>query len=1346
MKKIQDPSKMNYGKISSNDNNGWLVRSSMLAMVAAATPAVAHADEGTVTGGGASATVDFAQSVIAETVKPIIIFVPGTGLPSDRAAAVQVGQNVGQLESSPGAASSNIAKLQNSQVQAVAAHSGDTPKIIFVRGTGLTTKPVSAPFVAPPILMAMPAFGQAVAAHSDVAPKIVFVRGTGLPTTPLSAPFVAPPIPVAMPAFGAEEMPAANAASNSGSQYGSAYGHASEAAATPVNQEDSYQLRFRADTLVVTPVLNVGLMESERTAAAGDTVSFLGYSNYPAFIEGGEIRIFRASQSPDATPYAVVPVDANGSAQWNVPEVGPSALFYTYRVNGAGGKFDETTAQELTIVDKALAQTKSAQAIKRPNFGKVDEAARRTIELKGLMATVTGKADPASEIVRVSGQFVPVDDNGNFVSQQIVPRSAGGMDVVISRGKTQVKRETQSFAAAKDDWFIVGQGEVTLGKSYGSGPAQAVSGDSLANGDYAIGRGAFYAKGVVGDDIRVTASVDTGETLVKDLFSNLDRKDPRQLLRRLNRDQYYPTYGDDSTLVEDAPTQGRVYLRVKKDDSQLVVGNFVTQVNGAELAQLDRGLFGALVDYNSSDVTSFGERKSQITAFASDPGTIPGREEFRGTGGSLYFLKRQDVSIGSERVRIEVRDRNTGLLLESRDLYAQQDYDFDPFQGRITLLKPLASTVANGGTVREGSSTGNVPVLVVRYEYSPPVGDLKGYTVGGRGTAWLGDKVRFGVTAQRDTVDEAAQTLLGSDITVRIAAGTYIKGELAQTDGPGFGQSNSVDGGLSFTDIANPGTSIKARAYRTEAAVDFAELAGKTGDAGKLSGYFEHYDAGFASAGRLSPSETQRWGVASSAPIGSTASIASKYDELRSGNAGVSKTGSVDIANRFALGSGGLTAKAGVRFEDRTAGLLFNSTQSGQRTDVAGELEYKPGKDNWSVHAFGQATLDHDPGRTRNNRAGAGLKAELTERLSVSGELSGGDGGLGADVQLNNRLGEGSEAYVGYTLFADRTDTGLDSQNIFTRSNRGTLTVGARHRFSDSLSVYGENRTGIGGTSPSLTRSFGLKFEPTEKLSFTGSFENGRIDDATTGLFRRTAASLGVGYVNDAVRIGSTIELRNDKGLGRDQTVILFRNDLNYAVNPSWRATARLNLARANNESPSIRAAEFTEAIAGLAYRPVNNERLNALLRFSYFEDLGPAGQATGSGQIESPKQVSKIVSIDVNYDLSKHLTIGAKYGFREGKVSLGRASDTFVGSDAHLGIIRADYHVNKAWDITAEGRALWVTAANDKRFGALGAIYRHVGNNVKVGVGYSLSDFSDDLTDQSYTSHGPFINILGKF
>lgn len=1118
----------------------------------------------------------------------------------------------------------------------------------------------------------------------------------------------------------------------------------SGAAAT---NEDEFQIRFRADTLVVTPVLAAGLVDHDQTVVMGSEARFQTYNNYAGFVDKGEIRIFAAGQSPDSTPLAVVSVDANSGAVWAVPEGTPEALFYVYRVTAKGGKFDETHPRELTAVSREAARNMDfGQRPTRPDFGTQDEAARRTIDLGGLMATVSGRAQPG-DLVRVAGQAVPVADDGRFVTQQIVSRKDGVLDVTVTRGDKVVKRVSQSFAAPKDDWFVVGQGDLTLGKSYSSGPARQVSGDPAAEGEYATGRAAFYTSGVIDGDVRVTASVDTGETLIKDLFSNLDRKDPRQLLRRLNSEQYYPTYGDDSTLVEDAPTQGRFYLRVQKDASRLVVGNFTTSVTGAELVQLDRGLFGGLLDLNTKATTSFGERKGQLLGFASDPGTVPGREEFRGTGGSLYFLKQQDVSVGSERVRVEVRDRDTGLVIEAHDLHPQQDYDFDPMQGRLTLLKPLASTVAGGNTVREGSSTGNVPVLVVRYEYTPPVGSLSGYTLGGRGSVWLGDTLRLGVTAQRDTVEQADQTVLGADAMLRLTAGTYAKAEVAQSKGPGFGQSNSVDGGLTFTDIANPGSvNQTAYAWRSELAVNFAELAHRQGDLGSASAYYEHFDQGFSSAGRLSPAELERWGVKASVPLGATGQVSGSWEQLYSGDAGRSRTGVFDISNRFATAGGSVTLKGGLRFEDRVAGQLYNSVQTGDRTDGAIELGYAPTGDNWKVHVFGQATLDHDATRTRNNRFGGGVNARLTDRLSLDGEVSGGDGGLGADVQLNHRLGQGSEAYVGYALYADRTDTGFDPQNVFTRSNRGTLTVGSRQRFSDALSVYGEQRVGIGGQAPSLTRTFGLRFDPTERLSFTGSFENGWVDDATTGMLKRTAVSLGTGYSTTEIRLGSTIEMRRDKGADRDQTVWLWRNNVSVAVNPDWRFIGQFNMARADNESPSITAAEFTNAVAGFAYRPVNNERFNALMRLEYFSDMGPVGQITGSGQTQSPKQVSTVFSADFNYDLTERLTLGGKYGYRQGKVSLARDSDQFVSSNAHLAVVRLDYNVVKEWDVLAEGRALWVTAADDKRLGALGAIYRHLGNNVKIGLGYSWSDFSDDLTDQSYTSHGPFLNLLGKF
>ncbi len=1110
--------------------------------------------------------------------------------------------------------------------------------------------------------------------------------------------------------------------------------------AAPVAAEPS-PVEVVADSHSVTPVQSVGLIGAERSAVRGKTARFLAYTNYPAWVARGEIRVFEAAQSPDTVPLAVVPVDANGEARWRVPDDAPDGMFYVYRAYGAAGTFDETRAHELTAVDQPLADPGDAS---RPDFGSVDEAVRRNIAVTGANVTVTGRADPVRDIVRVSGQLVPISEDGRFVTRQIAPRGQSSVLVEIDRDGSVITRTTYSFAGPESDWFVVGHGDLTLGTSQGSGPTTTVSGDPAAAGDYISGRAAFYAKGAIGDGVTVTASIDTGEALVKDLFGNLDRKDPRQLLRRLDSTQYYPTYGDDSTLVEDAPTQGRFYLRVEKDDSRLIVGNFATAINEAELAQLDRGLFGALIDLKSSGTTSFGERKHQITAFASDPGTVPGRDEFRGTGGSLYFLKRQDISVGSERVRVEIRDRETGIVLESRELHPQQDYDFDPFQGRIALLRPLSSVAASDDTVRAGSSSGNVPVLVVRYEYTPAIASLDGYTVGGRAAGWLGDKVRLGVTAQRDTTATADQTLLGADILFRQTAGTYFKAEIAQTDGPGFGQSDSLDGGLTFTDLAAPGRrGGRAEAYRGELAVNFGELAGKIGDHGTASAYFERREAGFSSAGRLSDGETERWGIAADLPIGDLTRVSARYNYLSNDAAGTNETGTIDLTQKFA---GGITGKLGLRYEDRGAGQLSQVLQTGERLDGAVEIGYSALNGNWSAYAFGQATLDRDTSRSENNRGGVGGRAELGERTSLSAELSGGTGGLGADVQLVQRLGQGSEAYINYGLNADRSDDGRSAQNLLTRANQGVLTLGARKRFSDSLSINGEQRITYGSDAPSLMRSFGLRFDPTGHLSFTGSFENGRIEDPATGTFRRTAATVGVGYTSDRIRAGTSLEARFERGSGRDQTVWLFRSAIDYRWQPDWHLVGRLNFAIADNDGTNVRAADYVEGVAGLAYRPTGNERVNGLLRYSYLQDTGPVGQVSGTGAVQNPKQVSQIVSLDVNYDLSSSLTLGVKYGYRGGRVSLSRGSENYVSSNAHLGVIRADYRIAGNWDIMIEGRVLDVTTADDTRFGALGAVYRHLGQNVKIGFGYSLSDFSDDLTDQSYTSHGPFINLIGKF
>lgn len=1103
-----------------------------------------------------------------------------------------------------------------------------------------------------------------------------------------------------------------------------------------------YRIDVRTDATHVDPVLAVGLAESERTVVAGQAATFVSYTNYASFIARREVRIFRAADPVDRDPVAVVTADKDGVARWQASEAAGAELYYVYRVYDGKGRFDETAPQDLSVLGAPAAK---AAAPQRPLFGSRDEAARRNIPLQhGVTVTVTGQASEADEMVRVSGQMVPLESDGRFVSQQIVARTSRQVWVTVGRDEQARFTAVRDIEAPRSDWFIVGQGDLTFVSNRGKGAAVEVSGSPIADGDHLVSRAAFYAKGSLANGVTVTSSLDTGETLLRDLFSNIDRKDPRQLLRRMDTNQYYATYGDDSTLVEDAPTQGRFYLKVQKDRSSLLVGNFVADIQQAELAQLNRGVFGAIVDHKSLGVTSFGEARLSATAFASDPGTIPGRDEFRGTGGSLYFLKRRDLTVGSERLSVEVRDRDTGLVLSRRDLAAQEDYDIDYFQGRVTLLRPLASTAEADDLVRQGSGSGNVPVLVARYEYSPAVGDVSGYTVGGRASTWFGDVVRLGVTGQRETTDSADQTLLGADVMVRAHAGTYLKAELAQSEGPGFGVSNSVDGGLSFTDrLAAGRIGRKAQAWRGEAAVDLAELRGLTGERGKATAFFEHFDAGFSANAQLTQNETRRWGFTLDAPLSARTSAKASFERLDTATIGRRSVASAEVAQK--LGDD-LTLKAGVRHDEQAIGLLNNSTQAGQRSDGVLQLELAPAGKVWSLHAFGQATLDRDATRRRNNRGGLGGKVAVSDRVSATAELSGGDGGLGAAVELSRRYGDGSETYLGYALVADRTDLGLEPQGAIGLTNRGTLTVGARHRFSSTLGVHGENKIGHGGPALSVMRSFGLDWNPSEKWSFAATFENGHVDNEDTGLFRRTAMTLGLGYTTEKLQLATNVEGRMEKGAARDQKVWLFRNTAAVALSRDWRALGRLNFAIADEDRNDVRAADFVEGTMGFAYRPVMNDRLNLLARYTYLRDMGPVGQVTEGGEAASPRQKSQIFSLDVNYDITPKLTLGGKYAFRTGAVSLGRDSDVFISSRTQLAVVRTDWRLVKAWDVTVEGHYLSNDRGGDRRLGGLAAVYRHLNNNVKVGVGYSFSDFSSDLGDQSYSSKGYFLNLLGKF
>lgn len=174
---------------------------------------------------------------------------------------------------------------------------------------------------------------------------------------------------------------------------------------------------------------------------------------------------------------------------------------------------------------------------------------------------------------------------------------------------------------------------------------------------------------------------------------------------------------------------------------------------------------------------------------------------------------------------------------------------------------------------------------------------------------------------------------------------------------------------------------------------------------------------------------------------------------------------------------------------------------------------------------------------------------------------------------------------------------------------------------------------------------------------------------------------------------------------------------------------------------------DFVEAGVGYAYRPVDNDRLNALFSYEYLQDEAAPEQLSGSGSFSDFEQRSHVVSADVIYDVTPKLSLGGAVGYRFGEIRDRTVENSeFFDSEAYLLVGRVDYHVLKEWDLVGEVRHLAVTEADDSRTGALVGAYKHINDNFKVGVGYNFTEFSDDLTDLDFDSKGVFVNFVGKF
>jgi len=1106
-------------------------------------------------------------------------------------------------------------------------------------------------------------------------------------------------------------------------------------------------IQIKYDDLSAKPALNV--WATRDLALRGEPVEFRGWSNYAYWIKKAEVRIFRKHPLATEAAAAVLPLEWEQTVSWTPPREGKDEYEYLLRVYDQEGNFDETARKSLNLASQArpLADLEAPSREALTGWGE-NALSLSNIPVRGGTITVSGRQMQPGEQVRALGLPVPVGDNGRFVMRQILPSGPHSLSVEVIDPAGRGATYQRNVSIPDTDWFYIAVGDLTVGRNQVSGPARLVTGDSqhYEQKTYIDGRGAFYLKGKIKGEWLLTAAADTQEQPLEDLFSNFSSKDPRYLLRNIDPDAYYPVYGDDSTTVDDAPTQGKFYVRLEKGDSHVMWGNFRTSWTGSELIQYSRGLYGGRAMYRSPESTAFGERRSFVEAFAADPGSLGAREEFRGTGGSLYYLHRQDLTQGSERVWVEIRDRDSGLVIERKELTPSQDYDVNYLQGRITLRDALPSTADGSGVIRTTALSGNPVYLVTTYEYVPGLDAIDTFATGLRATHWVNDVLRVGVTGYHQGEGASEQTLKGIDLEARLTQSTSLKVEVARSSGAGDATSTSIDGGFGFNSIS--GAEEDATAKRVEVQADLAELTDQA--KGKVSAYWQDKGRGFSGPGQINwnGEAIRQSGAQAAVIVGEDNELKVKADDRASDSQDVT---SAEASLRVPVHEDwGVTV--GVRqdnWDTRVANASTTLSRDGNRTDLMVMADYAPPKEggapgekaDWNAYAFVQGTAERSGNREENNRVGVGGRWRVNDRFGLTAEASDGSLGMGGMLGGDYRLSDRSNAYLNYRLETESPDT-------YYRGRSGTWVNGVDYRMSEEVRLYSETRAVHGVGPQSLTNAFGVDLAPNDRWNFGTKFEIGRVSDPLAGDLKRQAVGFSMGYKFEKVKYAGNLEFRNEVGDGGSNDDVrrrtwLMRNTLGYQVDPAWRLLGKFNVSRSSNSQGAFYDGNFREVVLGAAYRPVDNDRWNTLVKYTNYYNVPSPGQLSATGSVADYSQKSQVFSVDTIWDAVPWLSLGFKYGLRIGELRDNKVDGTWFSSRADLTVLRADWHVVREWDAVVEWRNLRAKEAEDARAGALVAVYRHMGKNVKVGVGYNFTDYSDDLTDLSYRSRGWFLNVL---
>lgn len=353
------------------------------------------------------------------------------------------------------------------------------------------------------------------------------------------------------------------------------------------------------------------------------------------------------------------------------------------------------------------------------------------------------RSSPASERAPQARVTATVQDDG-LISVALAPVLEGGTARISVPATGRALNLQVPISAAGRPWVLVGLAEGTV--------AHKQVRDHMRRdgeiGNALSGRVAFFAEGVIRGEWLLTLRYDSAQET--DSFYGIDP------------DADYIVYGDRSTQGNAAQSRFPLYLRLRKQGAEFLIGDFNTNLNAGGIA-INQQVTGARA--------VFEDENWRVMAFAAQSSNrlAEDRIALNGTVGP-YQLSRADVIPHSQTVRLVTVSRfDASEELDSRTLVAGTDYVLSYQTGQIFLRRPIPAFTPDL----------NRHVLVIDYEADA---DLRNALIAGiRAEAELSPRLHAGATVVHSRRVEGQNlniTLMGFDASYKATDALTLSAEV----------------------------------------------------------------------------------------------------------------------------------------------------------------------------------------------------------------------------------------------------------------------------------------------------------------------------------------------------------------------------------------------------------------------------------------------------------------------------------------------------------------------------------------------------------------------------------------